>query len=89
MGEGTTVPPAPAPGPLTMEETSALWQSFRDGTPAHCPRDDGPLALSVDQSNSYRIVCTRCGTCSTWFEVTPTGLRTRTLPPPPPGPGDE
>jgi hypothetical protein len=47
-----------------------------------CPRDSGPLALSIDAGNSYRFVCTRCGTATIWFEVTPAGVQCRTMPPP-------
>jgi hypothetical protein len=74
---------------LTMDETADLWQSFRDGGVARCPRDAGPLALSVDGTNAYRLTCTRCGASSTWFEATTAGIRLRTIPPPPALPSPE
>jgi hypothetical protein len=71
---------------LTIEEVSPLWDSFRTGAVVACPCDSGSLALSVDGNNSYRLVCTRCGTASSWFEAVPAGIRLRTIPP---GPDDE
>jgi hypothetical protein len=71
---------------LTLEEVGPLWDSFRAGNVVPCPGDSGPLALSVDGNNSYRLVCTRCGTASSWFEAVPAGIRLRTIPP---GPEDE
>ena len=85
---------APAPFPpaprirnnLTFEEVGPLWDSFRAGNVVPCPGDSGPLALNVDGNNAYRLVCTRCGTASSWFEAAPAGIRLRTVPP---GPDDE
>ncbi len=78
-------PCAPRPGGLSLEETGPLWDEFRAGHPIRCPQDSGPLALSVDGSNAYRLVCTWCGTASAWFETVPTGIqiRTVTIPAPP------
>jgi hypothetical protein len=71
---------------LTIEEVGPLWDSFRAGAVVACPCAFGSLALSVDGNNSYRLVCTRCGTASSWFEAVPAGIRLRTIPP---GPDDE
>jgi hypothetical protein len=89
MGDRDTLPPGATRGPLSLEETSALWRSFQDGNLAICPRDAAPLALSIDGSNAYRFVCTQCGTATIWFEVTPTGVQCRTMPPPPPPSDDD
>jgi hypothetical protein len=84
--------PAPLPAPprprgnLTFDEVGPLWEAFRAGDVVPCPADEGSLALSVDGNNSYRFVCTRCGTASSWFEAAPAGIRLRTIPP---GPEDE
>jgi len=67
---------------LTLEETGPLWDSFRAGGVVRCPSDAGSLALSVDGASAYRLVCTQCGTASSWFEVVPAGLRDRVTPPP-------
>jgi hypothetical protein len=67
---------------LTIEETGPLWEEFRAGGAPRCPSGDGPLALSVDGANAYRLVCTHCGTASSWFEVVATGLRDRVTDPP-------
>jgi hypothetical protein len=68
---------------LTLEETRPLWEVFRSGRVAGCPADGGSLALSVDGSSAYRLVCTQCGTASAWFEAAPNaGVRDRLLPPP-------
>lgn len=83
MGEGVTLPPPSGAGVLSMEETQELWDCFHEGGVPLCPRDKRALALSVDGANAYRLVCTTCGVASTWFEVTPGGLRNRTVPPPP------
>jgi hypothetical protein len=82
MGDRDTLPPGPNRGSLSLEETSTLWRSFQEGGLVVCPRDAGPLALSIDAGNSYRFVCTRCGTATIWFEVTPAGVQCRTMPPP-------
>jgi hypothetical protein len=82
MGDRDTLPPGPNKGPLSLEETIALWRAFHDSGVAVCPRDSGPLALSIDAANSYRFVCTQCGTATIWFEVTPQGVQCRTMPPP-------
>lgn len=88
MGDSAPPPsanaPAPRPGGLSLEETAPLWDEFRSGAPARCPQDTGPLALSVDGSSAYRLICTRCGTASSWFEMGATGIqaRTATLPAP-------
>jgi hypothetical protein len=56
----------------------ALWERFRDGGGATCPRDGALLALSVDgAAKSYRLVCTQCGIASHWFEATPSGVAMR------------
>jgi hypothetical protein len=71
---------------LTLEELGPLWESFRTGGVVACPVEAGSLALSVDGNNAYRLVCTRCGTASSWFEAAPAGIRPRTVPP---GPDDD
>jgi hypothetical protein len=67
---------------LSLEETSPLWDAFRAGKVVPCPNDGGSLALNVDGASAYRLVCTQCGTASSWFEAPPTGLRDRVLAPP-------
>lgn len=67
---------------LSLEETRPLWDMFRAGGSVRCPSDAGSLALSVDGSSAYRLVCTQCGTASSWFEAAPAGLRDRATPPP-------
>jgi hypothetical protein len=67
---------------LTLEDTVPLWDVFRSGGTPTCPAGDGSLALSVDDANAYRLVCTQCGSASPWFEVASTGLRDRATPPP-------
>jgi hypothetical protein len=62
---------------LTLEETAPLWEEFRAGRAPSCPSDGGPLALSVDGANAYRLVCTQCGVASSWFEMMQSGLRDR------------
>ncbi len=73
---------APRRTSLTLDEVGPLWEAFRGGAPVSCICGNGTLALSVDGSNAYRLVCTRCGTASPWFEAAPAGIRLRTLPPP-------
>ena len=65
------VPPDVAPAPLgTVEAIQPLWDSFRTGGVAKCPRDGGPMALSVDgMGAAYRFVCVACGQASVWFEA--------------------
>jgi hypothetical protein len=73
-------------GPRAMadEEVAHLWEQFKGGGAAPCPRDEAPLALAVDgASKLYRLVCTRCGKASLWFEITPTGLHVRSADEPP------
>jgi hypothetical protein len=83
MGDPTSPPSAtpstPRPGGLSLEETGPLWDGFRAGDPVRCPQDTGPLALSVDGASAYRLVCTWCGTASSWFETVPTGIQVRTV----------
>jgi hypothetical protein len=70
----------PDTGPRTFadEEVAKLWEAFKSGGVAHCPRDNAPLALAVDAAaKSYRLVCTRCGSASLWFETAPTGIHIR------------
>jgi hypothetical protein len=65
----------------TVEGLGAVWDGFRAGGVAHCPRDTSPLALAVDAAAaSYRFVCVRCGVASPWFESGAAGLRLRTPP---------
>jgi hypothetical protein len=55
---------------MSEEEVARLWQRFRRGAVAPCPRDGAPLALAVDGSaKAYRLVCTQCGNASQWFEA--------------------
>ena len=69
----TDPPDAPsAPlGPLgTVEAIQPLWEAFRSGGVAICPRDQAPMALSVDGvANSYRFACVKCGLPSVWFDA--------------------
>jgi hypothetical protein len=62
---------------LTLDETEPLWNHFRAGGAPRCPVDHGPIALSVDGGDAYRLVCTQCGTASSWFDVIGTSLRDR------------
>ncbi len=63
---------------LTDDEVTRLWADFQAGRVARCPREDGALALAVDASSkSYRLVCTRCGNASLWFESYPGGINVR------------
>lgn len=73
----TASPSAGPAGPRTMteEDVVKLWEEFKSGKVAACPRDDAPLALAVDgAAKSYRLVCTRCGNASLWFEIAATGI---------------
>jgi hypothetical protein len=68
----------PTPRAMSDKEVAKLWDQFRSGGVAHCPRDEAPLALAVDgASKSYRLVCTRCGHASLWFEVAANGIHVR------------
>jgi hypothetical protein len=63
--------------PNTLPESAIfpLWERFKSGDGAPCPRDGAPLALAVDAAaKSYRLVCTRCGVASPWFEASPNGI---------------
>ena len=82
-------PRAPRPGGLSLEEAAPLWDGVRAGNPVLCPEDTGPLALSVDGASAYRLVCTRCGTASSWFEMGATGIQVRTATVPAPRNEDE
>ncbi len=65
----------------SLEELSAVWDHFRSGKTVACPSDGSPMALSVDGAGSvYRLVCTRCGVASSWFESGPAGVVLRTGP---------
>lgn len=75
-------PPEPPEGTAapfsSPEEVATAWQMFRDGQLAPCPVDGAPLALAVDGSaNVYRLVCTKCGTASGWFEAGADGVQLR------------
>jgi hypothetical protein len=83
-GLSTFPPTVRRRGALTLEETAPLWDAFRAGGVVLCPSDGGCIALNVDGANAYRLVCTQCGTASSWFEAPPSGhLRDRVLAPPP------
>ena len=66
-----TEPPDAPPAPLgTVETIQPLWEAFRGGGVALCPRDAHPMALSVDGvANCYRFACVKCGLASAWFEA--------------------
>lgn len=66
------------PPTLSDADAAGLWQTFKSGKVARCPRDGNALALSVDgSSKAYRLVCTRCGIPSRWFSASPTGMTMR------------
>ena len=66
------------PRTLSEEDVGRLWEAFKSGSVAKCPRDEAPLALAVDAAaKSYRLVCTKCGSASLWFETVPTGIQAR------------
>jgi ribosomal protein S27AE len=68
-----------AHGPLSSDELVALWDTYRAGKPAICPREGGAVAVAVDATaHAYRLVCVRCGAATPWFESPPTGVRVRT-----------
>ena len=74
---------APPGGPPleSVEEVRVVWDLFRSGGIVPCPTDAAPMALSVDGSAAiYRLVCTRCGTSSPWFESGANGVVLRTGP---------
>ena len=63
---------------LNNDEVALLWATYTSGGIPGCPRDQTPMALSVDgASKSYRLVCTRCGNASLWFEPASSGIRVR------------
>jgi transcription elongation factor Elf1 len=60
----------------TPAEVSKLWAKFRAGDVVACPRcaELASMALAVEgASKSYRLVCTRCGLSTPWFEPTVQG----------------
>jgi hypothetical protein len=62
----------------TADDLKDIWDRFRTGNPVFCPGDGAPVALSVDAAAGvYRLVCTRCGVSSPWFESGPGGVRVR------------
>ena len=62
--------PGTMPHALSDADVTKLWDRFKSGLVVRCPRDDAPLALAVDgAAKSYRLVCTRCGNASLWFET--------------------
>ena len=64
---------------ISPEELGPLWDVFRAGKPAICPRDGGAMAVGVDATaHAYRMICVQCGTASPWFESPATGVRVRT-----------
>lgn len=78
MTDAVTPPGGPHPPLSSVEELQGVWDAFRAGQTAACPSDAAPLALSVDGSGGvYRLVCTRCGTASAWFESGPGGIALR------------
>ena len=83
-----------APPLSSLDELLEVWDRFRTGGTATCPTDGFPMALSVDGTvdgtvGIYRLVCTRCGTASPWFEAGAGGMTLRAGPgkAPPPGEG--
>ena len=64
---------------ISAEELGPLWDTFRAGKAAICPRDAGAMAVAVDATaHAYRMICVQCGTATPWFESPPTGVRVRT-----------
>jgi hypothetical protein len=62
----------------SIEGLSRVWDHFRGGGAAVCPRRDASMALAVDAAaNAYRFVCTDCGLASPWFESTSEGMKLR------------
>ena len=80
MGEGTSGAIAElAHRPISEDELGPLWNLFRAGRPAQCPRDGGPVAVAVDATaHAYRMICVRCGAATPWFESSLSGVRVRT-----------
>ena len=77
MADAAKPPDVPAPFG-SPDDLKDVWDRFRKGSGVPCPNDRGPLALSVDAAAGiYRLVCTRCGLASPWFESGPSGLRIR------------
>lgn len=75
MPEGPDDLDAESPNLMPDAGVPALWQKFRTGGGAPCPRDAAPLALQVDgAAKVYRLVCTKCGISSHWFEASPAGV---------------
>jgi hypothetical protein len=69
----------PARHTISADELAVLWEGFRRGSKAICPRDGGALAVAVDApAHAYRMICVRCGAATPWFESPPTGIRVRT-----------
>jgi len=66
------------PPTLSDAEAVSLWETFKSGKVAKCPRDAEAMALSVDgASKCYRLVCTKCGIPSRWFSASPNGVTMR------------
>jgi hypothetical protein len=94
MEERGRAPDGSATKPISTEELGPLWDAWREGEAAPCPRDGGPMALAVDASaQAYRLVCVACGTASLWFEAASSGIQVRTgtssFPAPRPGMTDD
>jgi hypothetical protein len=67
--------PGTVPHSLSEADVTKLWDRFKAGFVVRCPRDEAPLALAVDgAAKSYRLVCTRCGNSSLWFETSGAGV---------------
>ena len=65
---------------MSDQEVVRLWQLYKSGATAPCPRDHAPLALAVNAiAKSYRLVCTLCGNSSGWFEAALTGVHVRNV----------
>jgi hypothetical protein len=64
---------------LSEAEVVGLWDRYRAGEAAQCPRDGAGVALAVDAAaKSYRLICTHCGLASPWFGSSPSGIHFRT-----------
>ena len=64
-----------SPNMMPDAAVGPLWERFRAGDSALCPRDAKPLALQVDgAAKAYRLVCTQCGISSQWFEAAQNGV---------------
>lgn len=67
--------PGTVPHVLSEADVTKLWDRFKAGFVVQCPKDDAALALAVDgAAKSYRLVCTRCGNASLWFETSAGGV---------------